>query len=221
MRRGKIRRSGDSFTNRWPGRRISGSEPRHCGGAPRARVSEQPQYLISLQGVACGYGTGSQRMTVCPWDPPQVTCGDYPSQASYNLTTEGLNFDDLKTAFWLRPLRAPPRARRRAPERCNELPPFHSRFSMEPLKAKSYLAQKKAGSSLSRATDQCLSRCSINTSSISVAAPGGLKIIPHGAPKQALRSCADFLARSNRRTTRTLTRICVQQRDIRLWFLDS
>ena len=65
-------------------------------------------------------------MTVCPWDPPQVTCGDYPSQASYNLTTEGLNFDDLKTAFWLRPLRAPPRARRRAPERCNELLPFHS-----------------------------------------------------------------------------------------------
>ena len=33
--------------------------------------------VTPLPGVACEYGTGSQRTTVYPWEHPQVTCGDY------------------------------------------------------------------------------------------------------------------------------------------------
>jgi hypothetical protein len=31
----------------------------------------------ALPGVACEYGIGSQRMTVCPWEHPPATCGDF------------------------------------------------------------------------------------------------------------------------------------------------
>ena len=33
--------------------------------------------VTALPGVAGEYGTGSQRMTACPWEHPQVTCGDF------------------------------------------------------------------------------------------------------------------------------------------------
>jgi hypothetical protein len=33
--------------------------------------------VTALLGVACECETESQRMTVCPWEHPPVTCGDF------------------------------------------------------------------------------------------------------------------------------------------------
>jgi hypothetical protein len=66
----------------------------------RSRPSDRPAQALPTftfwRGVACEYGTRSQRMTACPWEHPQSPAATIIPKCPTSPVTEGLNVGQIR-----------------------------------------------------------------------------------------------------------------------------